>query len=246
MWGSTILIPRPAARAAYWRRSAYLLLAAVLTACGPNEVLVKGQFPAPLMQKLPLNIALWYDEAFSQHEFFDQAKGRSGSSWIVKTGEAQVDLWNTLLPGMFQQVRHLTEAPQKGSTIVGVDAILVPHIEELQYAIPAHTQIKVYEIWLRYRFELLSPSGAPLAEWSMTAYGKTPTAFLQSDEEAVNLAAVVALRDAGANFASQFRQVAPLQSWLANHLQQGTEPQQLSSQNIHRESALQTQRGVAQ
>ena len=35
-----------------------------------------------------------------------------------------------------------------------------------------------------------------LAAWPITAYGKTPTAFLQTDEEAVNLAAVVALRDA--------------------------------------------------
>jgi hypothetical protein len=49
----------------------------------------------------------------------------------------------------------------------------------------------------------------------MTAYGKTPTAFLQSDEAAVNLAGVVALRDAGAHFVTSFRKVPEVAEWLA-------------------------------
>ena len=67
---------------------------------------------------------------------------------------------------------------------------------------------------MRYRFELVTTSGKPIAEWSMASYGKTPTAFLQSDQEAVNLAAVMALRDAGANFATHFTRVPSLQAWL--------------------------------
>ena len=95
-----------------------------------------------------------------------------------------------------------------------VDAVLIPHVEELQYAIPAHTNIKVYEIWMRYRFELVTTGGQAIAEWTMTSYGKTPTAFLRSDKEAVNLAAVMALRDAGANFATSFTRVPDVQKWL--------------------------------
>lgn len=189
--------------------------ALLLCACGPSEVAVKGQFPTPLMQKIPLTIGVWYDEAFSTHEFFDEAKGRAESGWIVRTGDAQVQMWDTLLPGMFQRVVHMKGKPQPGQMNQAVDAVLIPHVEELQYAIPAHTNVKVYEIWMRYRFELVSPSGKPLAEWSMTAYGKTPTAFLQSDEAAVNLAAVVALRDAGANFATNFTRVPQIEDWLA-------------------------------
>jgi hypothetical protein len=66
--------------------------------------------------------------------------------------------------------------------------------------------VKVYEIWMRYGFELVTVSGEPIADWTMTAYGKTPTAFLRSDEAAVNLAGVVALRDAGAHFRDQLSQ----------------------------------------
>ena len=57
------------------------------------------------------------------------------------------------------------------------------------------------------------------ADWTLTAYGKTPTAFLQSDEEAVNLAAVVALRDAGANFATSFTRVPDIATWMTEGVQ---------------------------
>ena len=67
---------------------------------------------------------------------------------------------------------------------------------------------------MRYRYELYAPDGELLAEWSMTSYGKTPTAFLQTAEAAVNLAAVVALRDAGANFAMNFTRVPEVKTWM--------------------------------
>ena len=169
------------------------VLVALLSACGPARVDVEGNFPAPLMEPLPLTMGIWYPEAFANHEFFDEAKSRDESSWIVKTGEAQVQMWDILLDGMFYQLIHMKGAPGAGQMNQVVDAVLIPHVEELQYAIPAHTNIKVYEIWMRYRFELVTVAGEPIAEWTMTAYGKTPTAFLRSNQAAVNLAAVVAL-----------------------------------------------------
>jgi hypothetical protein len=186
----------------------------VLSACGTKEVVVQGNFPEPLMDKLPLRLGIWYGDDFRNHEFFDEAKSRSESEWLVKTGSAQVAMWDTLLPGMFAEVIAMRAAPAVDELNPIVDAVLIPHVDELQYAIPAHTSVKVYEIWMRYRYELVTSRGDPIAEWSMTAYGKTPTAFLQSDEAAVNLAAVVALRDAGANFATNFTRVPAVQDWL--------------------------------
>ena len=191
-----------------------LLVTLVGTGCGVKEVEVKGQFPAPLMEKMPITLGIWYGEDFANHEFFDEAKGRADSSWIVKTGSAQTQMWDTLLRGMFARVVPMNSEPGPGQMNPKVDAVLVPHVDELEYAIPAHTNIKVYEIWLRYRFDLVTSSGEHITDWTMTAYGKTPTAFLQSDEAAVNLAAVVALRDAGANFATNFTRVPEVQEWL--------------------------------
>jgi hypothetical protein len=109
-----------------------------------------------------------------------------------------------------------------------LDGVLIPAIADLQYTIPTHTNVKIYEIWMRYEFRLVDiaaihqqEDGAlsfnpdeRLAAWPITAYGKTPTAFLQTDEEAVNLAAVVALRDAGAHFVTSFGATPDVAVWL--------------------------------
>jgi hypothetical protein len=190
------------------------LLVGLLAGCGPAKVVVEGEFPPPTMMKLPLTLGVWYDQEFSTHEFFDEAKSKTESSWLVTTGQAQLEMWNTLLNGMFRQVVPMKGKPGSGQMNPAVDAVLIPQVAELQYAIPAHTNVKVYEIWIRYRFQLVTTGGEPIAEWTMPAYGKTPTAFLQSDQAAVNLAAVMALRDAGANFATSFARVPAVKAWM--------------------------------
>ena len=194
-----------------------LMLAAcllLLAGCGPTKVVVEGNFPTPLMEPLPLKLGVWYPEEFANHEFFDQAKSRSESSWIVQTGAAQVQMWDILLSGMFYEMVPMKGEPGPQQMNPLVDAVLIPRVDELQYAIPQHTNVKVYEIWMRYRFQLVTTNGETIAEWTMSAYGKTPTAFLRSDEAAVNMAAVMALRDAGANFATSFERVPEVQAWL--------------------------------
>ena len=123
-------------------------------------------------------------------------------------------MWSQLLDNMFARVEAMDARPAPDQMNPAVDAVLIPRVDELQYSIPAHTNIKVYEIWMRYAFELVTTNGEPIAEWTMTAYGKTPTAFLQSDQEAVRLAGVVALRDAGAHFVTSFQKVPEVAQWL--------------------------------
>ncbi|MFK7830989.1 MAG: hypothetical protein AB8B57_14515 [Congregibacter sp.] len=213
--GDSLELSHGSARAAraqlYWP---LLLMLALVAGCGTKEVVVVGNFPPPLMQQLPVSLGVWYEPEFSGHEFFDEAKGRADSSWIVKTGEAQVQMWDQLLDGMFTRVQPMDGKPAPEQMNPAVDAVLIPRVDELQYAIPAHTNVKVDEIWMRYAFELVTTNGDVIAEWTMTAYGKTPTAFLQSDEAAVNLAAVVALRDAGAHFITSFHNVPEVAQWL--------------------------------
>jgi hypothetical protein len=202
--------------------SGLLLALLALAGCGTKEVVVTGNFPPPLMEPLPVALGVWYEPEFTEHEFFDEAKGRADSTWLVKTGEAQVQMWSQLFDHMFLRVEKMEGKPAPEQMNPAVDAVIIPRVDELQYAIPAHTNIKVYEIWMRYAFELVTTGGEPIAEWTMTAYGKTPTAFLQSDEEAVRLAGVVALRDAGAHFITSFQKVPEVAQWLEQLQQQRT------------------------
>ena len=196
--------------------------------CATKQVVVEGNFPAPLLDPLPITLGVIYPSAFAEHEFFDEAKGRAESDWLVKTGEAQVKFWDILFTGMFDEVVHIRDWKTVQTRSADMDGVLIPAIADLQYTIPTHTNVKIYEIWMRYEFRLVDVAAIHqqedgalsfnpderLASWPITAYGKTPTAFLQTDEEAVNLAAVVALRDAGAHFVTTFGATPDVAMWL--------------------------------
>ncbi len=211
------------------RRWLLLLCLTLLGAgCASKQVVVEGNFPTPLMDPLPITVGVIYPQAFAEHEFFDEAKGRAESDWLVKTGEAQVEFWDKVFNGMFAEVVHIRDWQTVQTRGGGIDGVIIPAISDLQYTIPTHTNVKIYEIWMRYDFRLVDISAIHLQEdgaltvnpderlaaWPITAYGKTPTAFLQTDEEAVNLAAVVALRDAGAHFITTFGAMPDIAAWL--------------------------------
>ena len=61
--------------------------------CAGKQVVVEGNFTTPLLDPLPVTLGVIYPPAFAQLEFFDEAKGRAESDWLVKTGEAQVEFW---------------------------------------------------------------------------------------------------------------------------------------------------------
>ena len=209
-------------------RLAFLLLFACVIGCTSREVIVRGNPPKPLLNPLPIIVGVIYPSAFAQHEVFFEARERADSDWRVKTGEAQVEFWDILFEGMFDEVVHIRDWETVQSRGPEIDGVLIPAIADLQYTIPNHTNVNIYEIWMRYEFRLVDVAaihqqedGAlsfnpddSLAVWPITAYGKTPTALLQSAEEAVNLAAVVALRDAGAHFVTTFGSTPDVAVWL--------------------------------
>ena len=206
-----------------------LCLTLLAAGCATKQVEVDGSFPMPLLDPLPITLGVIYPSAFAEHVFFDEARGRAESDWLVKTGEAQVKFWDILFSGMFEEVVHIRDWEMVQSRGPEIDGVLIPAIADLQYAIPTHTNVKIYEIWMRYEFGLVDVAAIHqqedgalsfnpderLAAWPITAYGKTPTAFLQTDEEAVNLAAVVALRDAGAHFVTSFGATPDVAVWLS-------------------------------
>ena len=222
---STIFDLKPSGFGRWFSALCLTLLAA---GCATKQVEVEGNFPAPLLDPLPITLGVIYPSAFAKHEFFDEAKGRAESDWLVKTGEAQVEFWDILFGGMFDEVVRIRDLETVHSRGPEIDGVLIPAIADLQYTIPTHTNVKIYEIWMRYEFRLVDVAAIHqqedgalsfnaderLAAWPITAYGKTPTAFLQTDEEAVNLAAVVALRDAGAHFVTSFGATPDVAAWL--------------------------------
>ena len=169
-----------------------LIILLALAACTSREVIVEGTFPTPLVDPVPVSVGVLFTQEFKEHELVDDATGRGEVSWRVSTGTAQVEFWSTLFPAFFQNVVFIES--YEDLQAYGVDAVLIPQVADVQYAIPLYTNVKVYEIWMRYNLALVEPEQIideenaaislenmqPFAERPLKAYGKTPTALMQS------------------------------------------------------------------
>ncbi|MED5539329.1 MAG: hypothetical protein VX819_02195, partial [Pseudomonadota bacterium] len=78
------------------RRLLTLITLLVLAACTSREVIVKGSFPTPLVDPVPVSVGVLFTQEFKEHELVDDATGRGEVSWRVSTGTAQVEFWSTL------------------------------------------------------------------------------------------------------------------------------------------------------
>ncbi|WP_199611037.1 hypothetical protein [Flocculibacter collagenilyticus] len=200
-----------------------VLLAAssiLLISCS-SSFKVEGDYPTPIVNQLPYTLGVVYDDAFRNYEYVESAKGRA--EWHIDIGDAQTELFSTILPAMFEAVvplSHVTAATQRNRAIEpetmanNVDLVLSPVLTDFQYNLPKETKVKMYEVWMKYNLRVYEPDGELIADWILTAYGKTPVGFMTSNEEALNQAMVIALRDLGAGVSLTFTKVPEINAWL--------------------------------
>ena len=51
-----------------------LVIAFYLAACGVNNVVIEGSFPTPNINKLPLNVAVYYDPALIEFAYIEYSE----------------------------------------------------------------------------------------------------------------------------------------------------------------------------
>ncbi len=188
-----------------------LCAALLLSACGVNSVVVEGSYPSPNVRPIPLTLGVFFDDElkdFSYIEYTETGK----EEYVVASGQTHMQLFNSLLPSMFENVVVLDSLDAAAGA--EVDAVFAPSIEEFQLALPQKTRLDAYEVWVKYNMRLLGPDGAYIADWVVTSYGKTPTESLRSVEAGINDATVGALRDLASNFTLTFRSVPEVSDWL--------------------------------
>jgi hypothetical protein len=205
------------------------LLASVFISGCSNNLLVSGDFPSPLIDSDPHTLGVFYDEEFLNYTY--QEKSEERSKWTIEQGAAQRQLFNTILSKLFHTSVELPQWPLAGESDLdpAVDLVLQPKVSAFQYSTPRETKFKIYEVWIKYNLSAFDREGQLVADWLVTAYGKTPTAFMKSDEDAMNAAIVVALRDLGANLSLGTLRVPELRAWLENNPAQA----QIMASNTH-------------
>ena len=200
-----------------------LLLVAFLMGCGSQQVIVDGNYPKPLIKSLPLKLALVLNSDFLEHEYHYQPKEFRESKLTIKSGISQGKMINTVTEAMFETLIILDKFPADSSNL-DIDLILVPRVEQMQHAVPSQTKANIFEIWVRYHFQLFTSNGESIGDWYMSAYGKTPSKFMDSKKESINEAAHLAFRDAGANFSLNFSRIPEVKQWLHEKTNHGINP----------------------
>jgi len=195
----------------------YIVVFVVFTGC-KSTLTVKGQFPTPVVNKMPYTLGVIYDKDFKDYQYTEQDKKRD--EWEIEVGDAQLQLFNTVLPAMFTEVVKVDDLESKPSR--SIDIFFKPQVDELQYNVPAETKLNMFEVWIKYNMKVYDNQGQLLADWILTAYGKTPTAFMQTQESALNEAMVIALRDAGAGLTLKFSHIPEINNWLKKHANKET------------------------
>ena len=190
-----------------------LLVALALSGCGVSNVVIEGSFPTPNINKIPVTVAVYYDDAIRGFSYLEYSE-TGQEEFNIESGQSHMELFNAVLPAMFDRVIVVDNL--EDARAEGVDAVFAPAIEEFQLALPAKTKLDVYEVWIKYNMRLLTAEGDYIADWILTSYGKTPTETFRSVADGINEAAVGALRDLAASFSLSFGQVPEVRDWLSS------------------------------
>ena len=192
---------------------AVLLVALALSGCGVSNVVIEGSFPTPNINKIPVTVAVYYDDAIRGFSYLEYSE-TGQEEFNIESGQSHMELFNAVLPAMFDRVIVVDNL--EDARAEGVDAVFAPAIEEFQLALPAKTKLDVYEVWIKYNMRLLTAEGDYIADWILTSYGKTPTETFRSVADGINEATVVALRDLASSFSLSFGQVPEVRDWLSS------------------------------
>jgi hypothetical protein len=193
--------------------TAVLLVALALSGCGASNVVIEGNFPTPNINKIPVAVAVYYDDALREYSYMEYSE-TGQEEFNIESGQSHIELFNAVLPAMFDRV--IVVDSLEDARVEGVDAVFAPAIEEFQLALPAKTKLDIYEVWIKYNMRLLTAEGDYIADWILTSYGKTPTETFRSAADGINEAAVVALRDLASSFSLSFGQVPEVRDWLSS------------------------------
>ena len=196
-----------------------VLLLTLLAGCAARTITLDGSYPSPLVARIPLTVGVYYPAELRDFAYTEIDDESGKDQYIVQSGASQMKLFDTILPAMFERVVPLSDP----TTTEGVDAVFIPAIEEFQLGLPDKTKLNVYEVWLKYNMRLTQPNGEYIADWVMTAYGKSPTESLMSVDAGVQSAALVAMRDLAASFTLCFNEIPDVQEWLQQNSREGSQ-----------------------
>ena len=195
-------------------RAPLLLLGVValvaLAGCGPVKLVANTNIPTPLVVKIPIAVALFVPKEFSTYVHNEE---RWSTDWHVELGKAQTEGITRLMNAMFERVVAVDSVGAGQNAESGVRAILEPSVEEFAFVTPRDAGSPFFAVSIKYRVNVYLPNGKLADSWGFTGYGTAPAEGLSSAPP-LQTATALAMRDAGAKLAVEFREQAIVRGLL--------------------------------
>lgn len=175
-----------------------------------SEVTVEASFPTPLVERLPVSMGLLFDEELNSYVHDEELPQQS--QYTIRLGDANVAMLSPLFDSMFTSTRRVDALPVEGSSGAALDGVIKPELETFEFEVPAGERDEFVEVWMQYRIRLYEPGGELVAEWPVSGYGRKE--FGGDRTDALNTAAVVAMREVGATISTEFATQPAISYWL--------------------------------
>jgi len=186
-----------------------ILIAGLVAGCGANVAFQAPTIPTPLVEKIPMSVGLRMASDFEH--FIHQEKVFGREEWSIDLGRSNAALFEDLFAHMFTGVRVLSadDDPQ----LLPLDALIETSIDAFEFSTPDQSNTEAFAVWIRYRLKVYDSEGKLISEWPVSAYGKSQTTTL-GKSQALQRAAVLAMRDAAALMVMKFEQETQISSLL--------------------------------
>lgn len=179
--------------------------AIILAGCA-QSIQVTEEFPVPVVEKIPLSVGIVMNEKLSTYIHVETLS--LDKEWTIDLGQANVNMFRALFTGMFTEVLELQLNDDNSPLIPAgsqLDAIIEPRLEDFEFSTPRQSGNDQFSAWIKYNIRITTPEGEPISNWRVTAYGQEDQGAMGlGEDEAMQEAIVIALRDAAANIATNF------------------------------------------
>ena len=189
------------------RRFSMACVLLALGACTPTRFETTSDVPAPLIAKIPVVIGVHLPLEFREKVYEEKREG--GGRYSIGLGKAQTAGFLRILDAMFARVVPVDSPASAAATDKEIRGVLQPTLDDYAFVTPVDSGTPMYAASLRYTVRLYSPTGQLSESWSFTGYGtQAASAMPGKGDDALKMATKLAMRDAAAKLAAEFREQA--------------------------------------
>lgn len=168
-------------------------IALLVAGCGSNVRLDPPTIPEPLIDTIPMSVAVRMPANFENFVHEEEVFG--SEQWTIDLGRSNAAFFSQLFGYMFENVTVL--GPDDDADLAAFDAVIEPSIDAFEFSVPNQTKTNSFAVWIRYRIKVYDRNGTMVVNWPVSAYGKSLTTVM-GGSDALERAAVLAMRDAAA------------------------------------------------